>query len=328
MKRKWHPIVASCWALAAACAWGAGDGDDSTSRVAAELARPPLFDSADFFAVSVVDNTKLNYHLVHADDADTLALAADMRLFVHLRADAAAQAAARLQEVGAGVSLASIPADINQLPVADKKSLFFSVLYPIADFHNQTILARRARLQHLGDSPADDVFLQSMAAFYALDRQPHPLPTRADTLRELLQRVDIVPPSLVLAQGAIESGWGTSRFARRGNNLFGQRIWRSDLAGLQAMGAKGARFRLAAYETVSASVRSYIRNLNSHPAYAELRVLRAQMRARDELVNGRLLAKGLVHYSTRGEEYVRDVQRMIKSNKLGRLDSGEGYVQK
>ena len=70
-----------------------------------------------------------------------------------------------------------------------------------------------------------------MAEHYALARSKSALSTRADTLRELLRRVDVIPPSLVLAQGAIESGWGTSRFARQGNNLYGQRVWRSDLKG-------------------------------------------------------------------------------------------------
>jgi Bax protein len=326
MKRAWHSFVAPFWVLAIACAWG--DSDNNTASSANSPARPDLFDDAHFFAVSVVDSKEMHYHLVHAAHVDTLRLAADMRLFVHLRASAAAQAAELLKVAGDEASLASIPPDIDQLPVAAKKNLFFSLLYPIADFHNKTILARRARLQHLDGSSADETFLQSMAEHYALDRHLQPLPTRADTLRELLVRVDIIPPSLVLAQGAIESGWGTSRFARRGNNLFGQRIWRSDMAGLQAKGAQDARFRLAVYETVSASVRSYMRNLNSHPAYADLRALRADLRARSEIVKGRALAKGLVRYSTRGEEYVLDVHRMIKGNKLGRLDVGEVGIGK
>lgn len=329
MKRIWHPFVASFWALAVACAWG--DSEHSSAPAAGASPRPQLLDSAQLFAVSVVDREKLHYHLVRAEQVDTLQLAAGRRLFFHLRAAAATEAAELLQRAGADVSdvsFVSIPADINELPVAAKKSLFFSLLYPIADFHNKTILARRERLLRLGDSPADALFLQSMIEHYALDRHPQSLPTSADTLRELLARVDIIPPSLVLAQGAIESGWGTSRFARRGNNLFGQRIWRSDMKGLQAKGAQEARFRLAVYETISASVRSYMRNLNSHPAYADLRAQRADLRARDQPISGRVLAAGLLRYSTRGEEYVRDVRRMIKGNKLGRLDAVKTGAEK
>ena len=42
----------------------------------------------------------------------------------------------------------------------------------------------------------------------------------------LLERADIIPPSLAIAQAAYESGWGTSRFALEGNSLFGQRTWK------------------------------------------------------------------------------------------------------
>ncbi|MDZ7825939.1 MAG: glucosaminidase domain-containing protein [Gammaproteobacteria bacterium] len=40
--------------------------------------------------------------------------------------------------------------------------------------------------------------------------------------QDRLRRADEIPPSLVLAQAAAESAWGTSRFARMANNLFGQ----------------------------------------------------------------------------------------------------------
>ncbi|MFT5089088.1 MAG: Bax protein [Candidatus Latescibacterota bacterium] len=332
MKRIWHPLVVPFWALAIVCAWA--ENEQTTLAPTASAERRYLFDDPHFFAVSVVDRETQTYHFVRAEHVDTLLLKADARLFFHLRADGAASAGELLQRSGTTTSLASIPSDIDQLPVADKKSLFFSVLHPIVDFHNKTIIARRMRLQHIGDSAADRAFMQAMSEHYALARHGEALSTRSDSLRELLRRIDIIPPSLALAQGAIESGWGTSRFARRGNNLFGQRVWRKDLGGLQAQGATEARFRLAVYATISASVRSYMRNLNSHPAYAELRLLRAELRAelhaelheqtraRSEVVAGDSLAAGLLRYSTRGEEYVRDVRRMIRGNKLGRLDQG------
>ena len=42
---------------------------------------------------------------------------------------------------------------------------------------------------------------------------------------ELVERVDIIPTSIALAQAAKESGWGTSRFALEGNAIFGQWTW-------------------------------------------------------------------------------------------------------
>ncbi|MFM7980173.1 MAG: glucosaminidase domain-containing protein, partial [Candidatus Fonsibacter sp.] len=46
--------------------------------------------------------------------------------------------------------------------------------------------------------------------------------------KELLKRMDVIPPSLALAQAAYESAWGTSRFAVEGNALFGQWTWKEN----------------------------------------------------------------------------------------------------
>ncbi len=271
-------------------------------------------------AVWVVDSGTLRYRVLAADSLTSTALESADRLFAHMLADSVAEAEPLLQEVGGTGSLAAVPADIGSLLVKKKKALFFSILESIARFHNQTIMDRRQRLLTLDDSASDKLFLQAMVEHYALDRTNGALGTRADSLRELLRRVDVIPLSLVLAQGAIESGWGTSRFARQGNNLYGQRVWRSDMRGMTAAGTQTSRFRLAIYDNIGASVRSYMRNLNTHPSYEKLRSLRAQARAQKGLISGYSLADGLRSYSTHGEEYIADVQRMIRTNALEELD--------
>ena len=282
----------------------------------------PLTQHEQLVAVSSVDDRLLRYHLL---DADSLAGRTEKshRLFFHLRADSADAALRLLDGVEGPASLDAMPADMGELPVAQKKALFFSILLPIVQFHNETTLARRQRLLEMSAGAPDDAFFRAMTQHYALERHPHALGTRADSLRELLNRVDVVPPSLVLSQAAIESGWGTSRFARRGNNLYGQRIWRSDLEGMAAEGAANSRFRLAVYTNIAASVRSYMRNLNSHPSYGDLRALRAESRARGGAMLGTDLAAGLSSYSTRGAEYVADVQRLIRGNALEQHDRRE-----
>ena len=271
-------------------------------------------------AIWVVDSGTLRYRVLAADSLASTALKSADRIFFHMLADSVAVAEPLLQEVGGTGSLAAVPADIGSLPVKKKKALFFSILESIALFHNQTVMGRRQRLLSLKDSASDRLFLQAMAEHYALDRTDGEFGTRADSLRELLRRVDVIPPSLVLAQGAIESGWGTSRFARQGNNLYGQRVWRSEFRGMTAAGAQSSRFRLAIYENIGASVRSYMRNLNTHPSYEELRSLRAQARVQEGPISGYALAGGLRSYSTRGEEYIADVQRMIRTNALEEFD--------
>jgi Bax protein len=141
----------------------------------------------------------------------------------------------------------------------------------------------------------------------------------AERIGALLLRVDVVPASLIVAQAAKESGWGTSRFATQGNNFFG--IWcfyrGCGLTPLSRL--SGRHHEVATFDNVEESVRYYVRTINSHFAYAYLRELRADGRKQQQFYMGELLANGLIRYSERGMSYVREVQSMIRNNKLQRF---------
>ena len=140
--------------------------------------------------------------------------------------------------------------------------------------------------------------------------------TEPGELGKLKRRVDVVPPALVLAQAAIETGWGTSRFAQQGNALFGQHTRDPNDAGMTPQGLEDPSFRVRTFETVTAAVEAYLRNLNTHPAYAKLRRIRADARARGDRPDATKLAAGLVDYSARGQEYVADIRLTIRANDL------------
>ena len=88
------------------------------------------------------------------------------------------------------------------------------------------------------------------------------------------------------------------------------------MEGLTADGAKNARFRLAVFATIGASVDSYMHNLNSHPAYEALRQERALLGELGEVLTGEVLTRGLGSYSTSGQGYIKDVHQMIRRNNL------------
>ena len=94
--------------------------------------------------------------------------------------------------------------------------------------------------------------------------------------KQLLGRADVIPVPIALAQAAIESGWGTSRFAIKGNALFGQWAWRDD-AGLRPLTPTNDRAVVRSFGTLSGSVRAYIHNLNTHPYYENFRNARAAL---------------------------------------------------
>jgi Bax protein len=154
----------------------------------------------------------------------------------------------------------------------------------------------------------DEQFIADMSKLCRLKA----MPTHRDTLRELLVKVGPIPPSLALAQAAIESGWGSSRFSQQGNNLYGQRVWSKKAGGIVAKDANDAHFRLAFPPTIAASVRSHMHNLNSHPAYQTLRKEQALLRRQGEAITGEALAGALWpirHAGGLNTEYVSGITR-------------------
>ncbi|MGM0594993.1 MAG: glucosaminidase domain-containing protein [Pseudomonadota bacterium] len=221
------------------------------------------------------------------------------------------------QEVPA-LALKQLPTGLDKLPVERKKGLFFRILLPLVLAENRRLAAEREWLLTLQreHAAAESERLSALAQRYRLDdpRQP------AERLMgELLQRVDIVPPGLVLAQAANESGWGTSRFSREANNLFGEWTWDEEQGVLPANRPEGASHYVRRFGSLRDSVRAYMHNLNSGPAYDRFRRMRAQMRAADEALDPHRLAEGLLRYSARGEAYIREIQSMIRGNGLNTL---------
>jgi Bax protein len=227
--------------------------------------------------------------------------------------------------------LSNFPRDLADVDsTAERKHRFLTSLQPVVMAENEFIarqrrwlLDTRPRLLHGNASPTQRRGLADLANYYRLPRHlavPANGPVPPQVVDELVLRVDTLPPSLVMAQAAMESGWGTSRFVREGNNLFGQWVT-GDTPGLMPNNADPSDgYRVAAYDTVAESVRSYLRNLNTHRAYRQLRRWRAELRAAGEPLDSTILSAGLVQYSQRGEAYVEELLRVIRGNRLKRYD--------
>ena len=207
-----------------------------------------------------------------------------------------------------------------------RKAAFFSFLDPYVEQVNREILRHRARLErvneHLARGPLDrrnQRWLRKMATEYgmALEEDEAPSQTLVDRLR---LRIDIIPESMALAQAALESGWGTSRFAQQGNNLFGIWCYEPGCGIVPRHRPQGAEYEVAAYRTPRDAFRAYSRNLNSNPAYESMWLIRQQLRRDGEVISGLLLADGLYRYSQEQWAYVEKVKSVIRSNDLAPLD--------
>ncbi|WP_299802034.1 glucosaminidase domain-containing protein [uncultured Shewanella sp.] len=208
----------------------------------------------------------------------------------------------------------------NQIPVQQKKMVFFRLLAPLILVANENILLERRLIE---SAPLDDVVLQKIAKKYKITKDAD-TPLTEQQRQTLLEEVDIMPPSLVLAQAAEESGWATSRFTVEGNAFFGQ--W--DFSG-KGMIPKQQRkelgnYGLARFDTPLASVEGYMLNLNTNNAYKKLRELRASLRAENKPITGLELAGTLDKYSERGQAYIDGIRQMISYNKLDQVD--EAYL--
>jgi Bax protein len=213
-----------------------------------------------------------------------------------------------------------LPADYALIEdVETRKSVFFRVLLPMVLAENARVLRQRELLKDIyrqettppPDSPQGSI-LRHLMDEYRVQGDPADAVLRA----ELLRRVDMIPVALVLAQAANESGWGTSRFARLGNNLFGVWTYREGAGIVPAARAEGETHALRVFDSLRDSVRDHLHNLNIGHAYGELRQLRAQVRAQGGTLDSLVLAGGLSRYSSRGEDYIGEIQAIIRANHL------------
>ncbi len=218
-------------------------------------------------------------------------------------------------------------------PSADKeidhKQAFINKLLPIIEDQNREILKRRQWLISLYQqfdrentlSDEDKKLLSRLEKAYRVSKSTL---NNTSARKQMLIKVDIIPASLTLAQAANESAWGRSRFAREANNLFG--IWTYDEAhGLKPKKREaGKKHFVRKFDNISDSVRYYMQMLNSHPAYAKLRNIRAELRHGDEAINGHSLAAGLEKYSAKGDKYISLIQQLITQNQWASLDDITG----
>ncbi len=197
----------------------------------------------------------------------------------------------------------------------EKVELFLNFIEPIIESENSYILRDRAKLLKLIDkkkySKTEIDWLRKKAEFYKLRNFSH---ESNRNLNDLKSRMDIIPKLMVISQAAIESGYGTSGFARRGKNLFGMRTTTKS-KGLKPKGlSPNTKIYVRNYDSYNESIKYYLRNLNTHRAYRLLRKTRAELRKRDKPLDAYKFVYGLKKYSTEGDVYVAKIKRTIKKH--------------
>ena len=206
-----------------------------------------------------------------------------------------------------------------------KKQQFFDFLQDYVRYENGLVSGLRLQLLSYAEivdagtplSVYERDWVVDLAVAYNLDVDATSVQS---LMSELLLMVDVIPASLVLAQAANESAWGTSRFALEGNNIFGQWCYVEGCGIIPNGRVEGATHEVKSFDTIEDAIEGYFLNINTHRLYVGFRQERARLRQLGQRLDPILLVQGLARYSQRGENYIDEVQTMIQQNDLRQRD--------
>lgn len=209
---------------------------------------------------------------------------------------------------------------IEQTP--ERKAQFLDMLRPLIDEKNTKLLKSRERLIKIKAewettqtiTGVNERNLKKLREKFHVTYETYPDDAKA--IEILLLRVDAIPPAMVMAQAAIESGWGTSRFAEEAHNLFGHWCYKEGCGIVPSKRPAGAKHEVKKFNNVEESITAYFNNINTHNAYRPWRQLRAQLRDTPQQFTGSAMVAELGKYSARGSVYIQELRTLIRSNNL------------
>jgi Bax protein len=193
----------------------------------------------------------------------------------------------------------------KMVSVSKKKHDFYKKIIPAVEkVHTQLQQEYEKTIKEL-ETNTNPQHIESLKAKYKVQSD-----------RELLMAMKPHPKSITIAQAAMESAWGTSRFFKEANNVFG--MWSINknepriAAGEQRNGKR--TIYLKKFSTIEDSIRAYYLTLSRAKTYKKFREINY------ETDNPFLIIQGLAKYSERGQEYVKELAQMIRFNNLTKYD--------
>lgn len=213
----------------------------------------------------------------------------------------------------------AIPDFASISDVTEKKRAFFAYLLPEIKRQNELVMQERHFVLSIDQKiQSQSVITDTQMAKLKKLADKYKLKADAELIElvtSLLKRVDIIPPELVLVQAANESAWGTSRFARNGYNFFGLWCFKKGCGFVPKQRDDGLEHEVAKFKNLPHAVNTYVRNLNRHYAYEQLRTIRYRLRTNQQKITAEALVHGLMSYSERGQDYIEELLNMIRFNR-------------
>jgi len=192
----------------------------------------------------------------------------------------------------------------HTVSITKKKQRFYSLVLPPV---NKVFLMLMERYEYIQESLLNHTNMDEIKRLKAV--------YGATSDKDLLMRLKPHPRSIALAQAAMESSWGTSRFFHEANNIFG--VWSTNAAQKRVAAGKKRGKRtiwLRKFDSLEDAVRQYYYMIATSKAYEEFRRLRYES---DDVYK---IVEGLVNYSEKKELYVCELRSIIKHNNLTKYD--------
>ena len=198
---------------------------------------------------------------------------------------------------------------LSKLQVSEKKQKFFHMILPAILISKANLKLKRERVISLMSTPKDELFEEDKAFLEELYKK-----YKTKDIRKLTNRLKTHPVSIILAQAAIESAWGESRFFKKGNNIFGMWSYNKHEPRIKALGTRnGKSIYVKKYSTLSDAIDDYFVVIG-RGAYKSFR------KQRSITDNPLILVQYLVNYCELKEKYTKKLSRFIVSNKLRKFD--------
>ena len=224
-----------------------------------------------------------------------------------------------------------LPKDLKGIAkVNHRKKIFITLLLPLLIRHNIAITQKRSSVKILIEKPISSLsideynWLVKTALHYKIFDESISKPIiKKEILKELLNRIDIIPVSLALAQSSLETGWGTSRFSIDGNALFGQWTWKPNKGIRPKQRAPGTKHSVLRFSHLAESIEDYTHNLNSSSHYRSFRSKRSALREAGYPIDiwAQNLVEELKKYSSNSEHYISTIKSIIRENQLTDFDN-------
>ncbi len=209
--------------------------------------------------------------------------------------------------------------------LSPRKKEFVKTILPIIINENQNILITRKFVIDLRDKlqrfkTLNNKEIKELNNIAKKFKIKHSNKHKLDLVNEILSNVDVIPNSIALAQAALESGWGKSRFAQEYNALFGEYTYDNSKGVVPLKREFGDKHLIKSFSSYDNSVSSYFRNINSHNAYKDFRAVRNIMRLKNNFSNISLLINNL-HTYAEDNNYTYNLNAVIQKNNFTNFDT-------